>query len=73
MLRLGTTEDDWAIAEVMARFAADQLAPVAAELDETESSCTRHVPALGELGVMGMNLPVASEVRGCRMRRCCCR
>lgn len=57
MQRLGTTEDDWAIAEVVARYSADVLAPKAAELDETEASCTIHVPGLAEMGVMGMNIP----------------
>lgn len=57
MQRVGTTADDWAIAEVVARYASDVLAPRAAELDATEASCTCHVPGLAELGVMGMNLP----------------
>lgn len=57
MLRLGTTEDDWTIADLVARYSTEVLAPAAAELDATESSCTRHLPGLAELGVMGMNLP----------------
>lgn len=59
MQRLGTTDDDYTIAEVVARFAAEVLAPMAAELDETEASCTVHVRGLAELGVMGMNIPEA--------------
>jgi alkylation response protein AidB-like acyl-CoA dehydrogenase len=57
MDRLGTTDDDRALADAVARFAADVLAPRAAELDEHERSATCHVSALAELGVMGMNIP----------------
>lgn len=56
-LRLGSTEDDQAIADAVARFADETLAPVAQAMDEEAFSATRHVPGLAELGVMGMNLP----------------
>lgn len=56
-LRLGTTEEDHAIANAVARFAEAALAPVAQAMDEEAFSATRHVPGLAELGVMGMNLP----------------
>ncbi|MBN8478230.1 MAG: acyl-CoA dehydrogenase family protein, partial [Burkholderiales bacterium] len=55
--RPGTTADDRALAESVARFAAGVLAPAAAELDESGASCTCHLPRLAELGLMGMNLP----------------
>jgi alkylation response protein AidB-like acyl-CoA dehydrogenase len=55
--RLGVTDDDRALAEAVARFAGEVLAPRAAELDASEASCTCHVPQLAELGLMGMNLP----------------
>ncbi|MFD2738913.1 acyl-CoA dehydrogenase family protein [Sulfitobacter aestuarii] len=58
-MRLGTTEEDIAVADMVARFAPEQLGPKAAELDESEASCTCHLPGLAELGVMGMNLPEA--------------
>ena len=56
-LRLGSTEDDQAIADAVARFADETLAPVAQAMDEEAFSATRHVPGLAGLGVMGMNLP----------------
>lgn len=55
--RLGTTEDDRALADTVARFAAEVLAPRAAELDASEASCTCHLPQLAALGLMGMNVP----------------
>ena len=56
-LRLGSTEDDQAIADAVARFADETLAPVAQAMDEEAFSATRHVAGLARLGVMGMNLP----------------
>ena len=56
-LRLGSNEDDQAIADAVARFADETLAPVAQAMDEEAFSATRHVPGLAGLGVMGMNLP----------------
>lgn len=55
--RLGTTADDQAIADAVARFADDALAPLAQRMDEEALSATCHVPGLAALGVMGMNLP----------------
>ena len=57
--RLGTTADDHAIADAVARFAEDALAPLAQRMDEEALSATCHVPGLAALGVMGMNLPEA--------------
>ncbi|OWG13436.1 Acryloyl-CoA reductase (NADH) [Delftia sp. K82] len=57
--RLGTTADDHAIADAVARFADDALAPLAQRMDEEALSATCHVPGLSGLGVMGMNLPEA--------------
>ncbi len=59
VLRLGTTEEDQAIADAVARFANDTLAPLAQRMDEEALSATCHVPGLARLGVMGMNLPEA--------------
>ncbi|MEG2816436.1 MAG: acyl-CoA dehydrogenase family protein, partial [Comamonas sp.] len=56
-LRLGSTEEDQAIADAVDRFAQETLAPVAQAMDEEAFSATRHVPGLAQLGVMGMNLP----------------
>ena len=57
LIRLGATEEDHAIADAVARFAQEALAPVAQVMDEQAFSATRHVPGLAELGVMGMNIP----------------
>lgn len=57
MNRLGVTPDDQGVADAVARFATDVLAPRAREIDERALSVTCHVPQLAALGVMGMNLP----------------
>ncbi|EHN67493.1 acyl-CoA dehydrogenase family protein [Comamonas testosteroni] len=57
LIRLGATEEDQAVADAVARFAEETLAPVAQAMDEEAFSATRHVPGLSALGVMGMNLP----------------
>ncbi|SEB23159.1 acyl-CoA dehydrogenase family protein [Variovorax sp. YR216] len=57
MNRLGVTDEDQALADAVARFAGEALAPLAREIDEEERSATCHVPQLAELGLMGMNLP----------------
>jgi alkylation response protein AidB-like acyl-CoA dehydrogenase len=56
-MREGVTEEDLALASVVARFAQAELAPAAARFDETEEFVGRHVAKLGELGLMAMNLP----------------
>lgn len=56
-LRLGVSADDQTIADAVARFATEQLAPRAQQIDEEAESATCHVPGLAALGVMGMNLP----------------
>ena len=56
-MRLGTTQDDLALADAVARFATAELAPRAAEIDALALSATCHRPKLAELGLMGMNLP----------------
>lgn len=56
-MRLGVSVEDTAVADAVARFAQDVLAPAAAEVDSKEISCVRYVPQLAELGIMGMNLP----------------
>jgi len=57
--RQGVTADDLDLVEAVGRFAAGTLAPRAAALDETEGSCLEHVPALGAMGLMGLNLPAS--------------
>lgn len=56
-LRLGVTAEDQEFADAVARFAQTELQPHAAQVDAGEISTVRYVPALGEMGIMGMNLP----------------
>lgn len=51
------TEDEAALLEQIERFAQGVLAPRAAELDETATFAVCHLPAMAELGLMGLNLP----------------
>ena len=55
--RFGIHPDDQALADAITRFAQAVLAPHAHAVDEAALSTVRYVPALAELGVMGMNLP----------------
>lgn len=49
--------EELAAIAVVERFAREVLAPRAAEIDETETFATVHLPALAAVGVMGLNLP----------------
>jgi isovaleryl-CoA dehydrogenase len=51
---LGETAD--AIRETTARFAADRIAPIAAEIDETNSFPRQLWPQMGELGLHGITV-----------------
>ena len=55
--RFGIHPDDQVLADAITRFAQAELAPHAHAVDEAALSTVRYVPALAELGVMGMNLP----------------
>ena len=50
-------EDAPAVLEALSRFAREVLEPAAAEIDASGCSATIHLPLLGEMGVMGLNLP----------------
>ncbi len=50
-------EEERLLVETVTRFARDNVEPRAAEIDETGTFATVHLPALAELGVMGLNLP----------------
>lgn len=50
-------DDEAAVLDQIARFADEILAPRAAELDETATFATCHLPAMAELGLLGLNLP----------------
>ena len=51
------SEDDLALQDAIAKFAAGELAPKARDLDESAEFPWEHLPKLAEMGVMGMNLP----------------
>lgn len=51
--------DTLAVVEQIRRFAEDVLKPNAREIDASGAFASRHIPALAELGAMGMNLPPA--------------
>ncbi|MFN3954370.1 MAG: acyl-CoA dehydrogenase family protein [Pararhodobacter sp.] len=50
-------DDETAVLDQIARFSAEVLAPRAAALDETATFAGCHLPAMAELGLMGLNLP----------------
>jgi alkylation response protein AidB-like acyl-CoA dehydrogenase len=51
------TAEDIAVRESVRRFTRHELAPRAAAFDESQAFVGAHLPALGALGVMGLNLP----------------
>lgn len=50
-------EDERAAVEQIERFSQAVLAPMAAKLDEESIFATIHLPAMAEMGLMGMNIP----------------
>ena len=55
----GLDAEETAVVETVRRFAAEQLAPAAQAIDETEDFVAEHLPGLAALGILGMNLPQA--------------
>ncbi|WIY23931.1 acyl-CoA dehydrogenase family protein [Parasedimentitalea psychrophila] len=51
------TDDERAITAQIERFCTEVLAPQAARLDEEALFATLHLPAMAEMGLLGMNLP----------------
>lgn len=51
------TDEERAITTQIERFCSEVLAPQAAQLDEEALFATLHVPAMAEMGLLGMNLP----------------
>jgi len=49
--------EDKSVADTIRRFAQEVLEPRAQAIDEAGTFVDEHIPMLGELGVMGMNLP----------------
>lgn len=55
--RTDWNDDEAALLGQIDRFARQELAPMAAELDETARFATCHLPAMAGLGLLGLNLP----------------
>ena len=51
--------EEQAVIGQIERFSNEVLAPAAAAIDEKSQFATLHLPALAEMGIMGMNLPEA--------------
>lgn len=56
------SDDERAVIDQIERFSAEVLAPQAARLDEDAIFATIHLPAMADMGLLGMNLP--EEVGG---------
>lgn len=50
------TDNEAPMLDQIERFAAEVMAPRAAELDETSTFAACHLPAMAELGLLGLNL-----------------
>ena len=53
MIMVTHSDDDIALLDAIRRYAAEVLAPAAAEIDETGRSATMHLDSLAEMGLMG--------------------
>lgn len=60
------SDDERAVIEAVRRYAAEVLAPKAAEIDETGRSATLHLDSLAEMGIMGLSIPEAHGGLGLR-------
>lgn len=49
--------EEEAVITQIERFAAEVLAPKAADIDATNQFATLHLPSMAEMGIMGLNLP----------------
>ena len=54
MFNFGLGEDIDALRDLVSKFAADKIAPRAAEIDKTNEFPMDLMPQLGELGLLGM-------------------
>jgi alkylation response protein AidB-like acyl-CoA dehydrogenase len=52
-----TSEADQSVVDAIAQFCRTVLEPSAATIDAQEEFATRHLPALSDIGLMGLNLP----------------
>jgi alkylation response protein AidB-like acyl-CoA dehydrogenase len=66
MIMVTHCDDDIALLDAIRRYAAEVLAPAAAEIDETGRSATMHLDSLAEMGLMGLPIPEAHGGLGLR-------
>ncbi|MBW3245691.1 acyl-CoA dehydrogenase family protein [Epibacterium sp. DP7N7-1] len=58
-MSIDLNSEEQAVIGQIERFSNEVLAPVAAAIDAKSQFATLHLPALAEMGIMGMNLPEA--------------
>lgn len=51
------TEEERAVVDQIERFAREVLEPKSAQIDETAQFASCHLPAMSQMGLLGMNLP----------------
>jgi len=51
------TEEQQAIRDTVRRFAREKIAPIAAQLDETQEFPKATIKELGEMGILGIGFP----------------
>ena len=56
--------EERSLADMLDRYAAEELAPLAAETDESAAFVRPQLQGLAELGLLGANLPEADGGRG---------
>ena len=52
------TEEQQAIRDTVRRFAREKIAPIAAQLDESQEFPQATIKELGEMGILGIGFPV---------------
>ena len=67
------TEEQQLVRETVRTFARERVAPVAAELDQSQRFPYELVSELAELGLMGMTIPEEYGGAGAEIGRASCR
>lgn len=58
-MKFGLSEDVTALQELAHKFSQDRIAPIAAEIDQTDEFPRHLWPEMGELGLLGITVPEA--------------
>lgn len=58
-MKINISEEDVFVADAVNRFCREVIAPVAEKIDEEGLFSTLHLKSLSDVGIMGMNLPLA--------------